>query len=93
MVFAGDSSPRKIVDERSAYNSTRTVGQLSRHNSRVAAAKNCGEFARCASQEEKSRPSLDAVAFAKAVGIVETALQHGAMERQYVPHTVGWPCL
>lgn len=45
--LVGNASSRTVVDEGSADGSTLTVGHLSRHNSRVAAAKNCGELARC----------------------------------------------
>lgn len=42
-------SPGIHGDEGSPDGLTPTVGQLSRHNARVAAVRNCGELARCAS--------------------------------------------
>lgn len=44
----GSPGPGINVDEGSAEDPTPTVGQLSRHNARVAAVRNCGELARCA---------------------------------------------
>lgn len=42
----GSSSPRGSFDEGKTEDATPSVGQLSRHNLRVAAVRNCRELAR-----------------------------------------------
>lgn len=46
-VDLGSTSSARGFDEGKTEDATPTVGQLSRHNLRVAAVRNCRELARC----------------------------------------------